>query len=77
MTRVDDDWQVCQFFKDGYGVDVSGVASGSFKSADAALAQDDAMITAVEDVFACHEHFFDGGRHAAFEEDGCASFTLC
>ena len=68
MTRVDDDRKVRKFFEDGHGVDVGGVAGGGFKGADAALAQDDAMIAAVEDVFACHQHFFDGGRHAAFEE---------
>ena len=64
-----------EFFENGNGVDVGGVARGSFKSADAALAQHDARVAAADNVFACHQHFFDGGRHAALEKNGRAGFT--
>src|SRR6185436_523138 len=38
MTRINDDWQMRKFFEDRNGIDIGGVARGSFKGADTALA---------------------------------------
>ena len=72
---INDDGQMREFLEHGNGVDIGGVACGGFKGADAALAKHDARVAAADDVFACHEHFFDGGRHAALEKDRRASFA--
>ena len=43
MTRVNDHGEMREFFEDGYGIDVGGVAGGSFKSTNATFAQNDAV----------------------------------
>ena len=63
-----------EFFQNRNGVDVGGVARGGFKRADAAFAQHDARVAAAEDVFTGHQHFLDGGGHAALEQNRRSQF---
>ena len=55
VAGVQDDRQVGLGFQDGDGVDISGIAGGSFEGADAALTQDHPPVTVGKDVFGSHE----------------------
>ena len=72
VRRVAHHGQMRQLLHHGNGGDVHGVAGGGFVGADAALAEDDFVVAAGEDVFAGEQQFFDGGGHAALEQDRLA-----
>src|ERR1700731_1807030 len=64
-----------ELFDYGDGGDVEGVARVRFEGANAALAEDDVIVAAGEDVLGAEEQLFHGGGHAALEEYGLADFT--
>src|SRR6267154_4841974 len=64
-----------KFFDDGNRGDIERVAGISLERADAALAENDVVIAAGQNVFGAHQKFFHGGGHAAFQQDGFADFT--
>ena len=69
---VAEDGEVGELFEDGDGGDVHGVAGVGFEGADAALAEDEVVVAAGEDVLGGEEDFLDGGGDAALHEDGLA-----
>src|SRR5216683_99189 len=75
VRRIGNHGQVGKFFDDGNGCDVESVAGVGFERANAALAENDVVVAAGEDVFGAHEKFFHGGGHAALEKNGLADFA--
>ena len=68
MGGIDDDRQMGLPFQPRDGGHVEHIPVGRFKSADAALAEDDVMVTAGGNVFRRHQPFGDGCRHAALQD---------
>src|ERR1035437_6613101 len=64
------DRQVGEFLDYGNGGEIEGVAGVGFEGADAALAEDDVVIAAGQDVLGGEQEFLDAGRDAAFEQHG-------
>src|SRR6267154_474456 len=64
-----------KFFDYGNRGDIERVAGISLERADAALAENDVVIAARQNVFGAHQKFFHGGGHAAFQQDGFADFA--
>ena len=56
----------------GDGGDVHGVAGVCLVGADAALAEDEVVVAAGEDVLGREQHLLDGGRDAALQQHGRA-----
>ena len=56
----------------GNDAQVEGVAGVVDEGADAAFAEDDLVVALGHDVFGGHQKLVEGGRHAAFEQDGLA-----
>src|ERR1035437_4382471 len=70
VRRVGYDRQVGEFLDYGNGGEIEGVAGVGFEGADAALAEDDVVIAAGQDVLGGEQEFFDASRDAAFEQHG-------
>src|SRR6266849_1078098 len=66
-----------KFFDYGDGGDVERVARVGLEGTDAALADNDVVIAAGEDVLGAEQQLFHGGGHAALEEDRLADFAEC
>src|SRR6266478_8373311 len=64
-----------KFFDHGDGGDIERVARVGFEGADAALAEDDVVVAAGQDVLGAEEKLFHGGGHAALEEHGLADLA--
>ena len=72
VRRIADDGQVRKLLDDRDGGDVHRVAGVGLEGADAALAEDDVVVAAGEDVFGGEQQLFDGGGDAALEQHGLA-----
>ena len=70
VTGVDEDGEVAAFFDRGNNGEVESVAGKIGEGADATFAEHDVVVAFGEDIFGGHEEFVEGGRHAAFEENG-------
>ena len=75
MAWIKDHRQMRQMFQNRNGIDIGRVARGSFKGADAALAQHHALVTPRQNIFGRHQQFFDGRGKSAFEQDSGACFA--
>jgi hypothetical protein len=75
MARVEKDRQVSLGFEHRHSVDVGRVAGRGLKSPNPALTEHDAPVAVRDDVFGSHQQVFDGGGHAAFEQDGALGFA--
>src|ERR1700752_4824516 len=69
VTGIHNDWQMRHGFQHGQRSNVERVASGSFKSSNAALAKNDLWIASHGDHLRRMQEVFEGGGHAALEED--------
>ena len=72
VRRVGDDRQVGEFVDDRDGGDVERVARVGLEGADAALAEDDVVVAAGQDVFGRQQPLLNRRRHAALEQDRLA-----
>ena len=68
VRGIHHDRQVRQPLENGNGREIQGVARRGLERADAALAQDDLMVTPIEYVFGGAQEFLDGRHHAALDE---------
>src|SRR4029077_4170320 len=73
MTGVENNRQVAELVEDRDGGNVTGVAGGGFKSADAALAEQYIRIAVRDQVFGGHEQLLDGRAEAALEQHRAAA----
>jgi len=67
---VHDDREVGEAFDGDDGGEVLSVSEGGFEGADAAFAEDDAIVALAEDIFGGLEEFVDGGGQTFLEENG-------
>src|SRR5262249_37399140 len=72
MRRIDYDGQVAHLSQQGNRRQVQRVARGRLERADAALAQDDLVVSVAGDVFGRKQEFLDGRAHSALQQDGTA-----
>ena len=70
VAGIDQHRQMGEFFQHGNGRQIQGVAGIGFKGADAALAQNDPVVSLGHDVLGRHQPFLDGGGQAPFEHHG-------
>ncbi len=70
VAGIDENGEVAALFDGGNDREVEGIAGKIGEGANAAFAEHDVVIAFGEDVFGGHEKFVEGGRHAAFEQDG-------
>src|SRR5580704_12545496 len=75
VRGIGDNRQVRELFDYRNGGDIERVAEVIFERADAALAEDDVVISAGENVFGAEEKLFDGSGHAPLEENGLLRFA--
>src|SRR5207302_1469593 len=68
VRRIGEHGEMGEFFDDGNGSDVEGVARISLECADAALAENHIVIAAGKYVLGAEQELFYGGGHAALEE---------
>ncbi len=56
-----------QVFQNRNRIDIGRIPRGSFKSANAAFAKHNTVVSPGQNIFSGHEQFFDGGGESALE----------
>ena len=75
MARVDNHRKVAQLLDERHRVEIQGVAGVGLEGANAALAEDDLVVTLAQDVLGGEEPFLDRGRHPPLKQDRLAQAT--
>ena len=75
VRGIADDRQMRELLHHRNRRDIHRVARVGFESADAALAQNDFVVAAGEDVFGGEQQFFDGGGDAALQQHRLAQLA--
>src|SRR6516164_43669 len=70
VAGIDEDGQVTQALHRGNDAQIEGVAGVVGERTHAALAEDYLVVALAHHVFGCHQEFFEGRGHTAFEEHG-------
>ena len=70
VAGIDENGEVAALLDGGNDREVEGVAGKIGEGANAAFAEHDVVIALGKNVFGGHKELVEGGRHAAFEQDG-------